>query len=545
MDQSPMDLITLIGDIDENFYQLGLKDKELGKLVHHDVKMMLRTPWQPANKMIEEIGKAVLKNSLLKKTEYYTHLKHYSEGMGISLEECAYVMLIPELVSSMSKWAPGFIKGNLGCSSFMTRNNEGQVVHGRILDFPLQGSYDVYERAVLYDFSGMPKTLGFGSKGIPYPSITLMTEDGLTLSLHQKFTNNFNSKGISIFEYVFKLIKTANDKKSIIHFIKNHQSITTWCLYMTFKNGDVLACDLGGENSFINEQTVPDKGALYFCNHLEDKRINQTQFLPLGFNQYNLMREKVATQKIANFSLKNKSNPSPLELLQLMSTPLDQNLKNNFQNFNLDNLTPSSLSVMTMNPTDGSALYLGGLAPKVFSDNVIEIKDAFGRINKSSVKIKKDSEFDPEYRLGLHAIMEAQKGFDSHDSVEIYHQLQMSIDHLEHYPEKKLAEFYFLIAQYLYESHQKVLANLLNEFIKFEGNLPPYLNDHCLMFIGRLERILKMASRMEEDKIQNLKLREIYQTELKIPRAVFHLTSKKMMIPRIDILDIIYVLTTS
>ena len=539
-----MDLITLLGDFDENFYQLGLKDKEVGKLVHHDVKMMLRTPWKPANVLIEEIGKAVLKSSLLRKTDYYTHLKHYAEGMGISLEECAYILLIPELVSSMSKWAPGFIKGNLGCSSFMTRNPEGEVVHGRILDFPLQGSYDVYERAILYDLNGMPKTLGFGSRGIPYPSITLMTEDGITLALHQKFTNIFNPQGMSIFEYILKMIKTAADKASVIDYIKNHQTITTWCLYMTFKDGDVLACDLSGDKPFINELNIPDTGVLYFCNHLEDKSINQRQFLPLGFDQYNLMREEVAALKIVNFMSKHKSQPTELELLQLMSTPLDQKIKGNFKDYKLDNLTASSLTVVTMNPTSGSALFLGGLAPKVFTDNVLGIKDSFNRISVESVKINKDTEVDPEYRLGLHSIMEAQKGFDARNSIDVYHHLQMAVDHLENYPEKKIAEFYFLIAQYLYESHNKVLVNLLNEFKKFEGNLPPYLNDHCLLFIGRLERILKMPPSLEEDKIETKKLREIYQKELMIPRAFFHVASKGMIIPRIDILDVIYILTT-
>ena len=539
-----MDLITLIGDIDENFYQLGLKDKEVGKLVHHDVKMMLRTPWQPANKLIEEIGKAVIKNSLLKKTEYYSHLKSYSEGMGISLEECAYVMLIPELVSAMSKWAPGFIKGSLGCSSFMTRNPQGHVIHGRILDFPLQGSYDLYERAILYNLNGMPKTLGFGSKGIPYPSITLMTEDGITIALHQKFTNIFNPQGMSIFEYIFKLIKVANDKNSVMDFVKKNQSITTWCLYMTFKNGEVLACDLSGEKTYINELEIPDSGILYFCNHLEDKSLNQRQFLPLGFDQYNLMRENIAAKKIQQFLKRKKQQPDQLELLQLMSTPYDQKILADFENYNLDNLTASSISVMTMNPTESSAFYLKGSAPKVFRDDVIEIKDAFTRIRQEKVKIKKGTEFDPEYQLGLKSFMDAQKGFDAHKSIAIYHNLQMAVDHLEHYPERKIAEFYFLIAQYLYESHPKVLANLLNDFKKMEDHLPPYLNDHCLMFIGRLERILKMPPSMEEDKIQTLKLREIYQRELKIPRAIFHITSKGMIIPRIDILDVIYILST-
>jgi hypothetical protein len=539
-----MDLITLIGDIGENFYQLGLKDREGGKLVHHDVKMMLRTPWKPANIVIEEIGKAVIKNSLLKKSDNFVHLKSYAEGLGVSVEECAYVMLIPELVSSMSKWAPGFIKGNLGCSSFMLRNDLNEIVHGRILDFPLQGSYDRFERAISYNLNNMPKTLGFGSVGIPYPSITLMTEDGITLALHQKFTNTFNPQGTSIFEYIFKLIQTANDKKSVIEFIKNHQTITTWCLYMTFKTGEVLACDLTGTEAFINELMVPETGILYFCNHLEDKSINQRQFLPLGFDQYNHMREDIAARKIVKLMDKKTKRPSMLEILQMMTTPLDQKITDtNFKDFKLDNITPSSLSALVMNPTAKSALYLGGPAPKIFSDNVIEIKNAFERATKEDLKIKKNHIVDPEYHEGLHFMMEAQKGFDSHDSVAIYHNLQMAIDHLEHYPEKKIAEFYFLIAQYLYETHSKVLANLLTEFKKWEDQLPPYLNDHCLMFIGRLERILKMPPSMEEDKIATLKLRDIYQKELKIPRLAFHPLSKAMIIPRLDILDVIYILT--
>ncbi len=538
-----MDLITLIGDVDENFYQLGLKDREQGKLVHHDVKMMLRTPWDSLNLVIQEVGKAVLKNSLLKKSEHFRHLKSYAEGLGMPVEEAAYTMLVPELVSSMSKWAPGFIKGNLGCSSFMLRNPEGEVVHGRILDFPLQGSYDRLERAISYDLTGVPRMLGFGSQGIPYPSITLMTEDGITLALHQKFTNLFNPQGLSIFEYIFKLVSTCRDKKSVIEFIKGHQTITTWCLYMTFKNGEVLACDLSGDNPFINELNVPDTGILYFCNHLEDKSINQRQFLPLGFDQYNLMRESSAAKKIARFLNKHKNAPTELELIQLMSTPLEQKIKD-MKDYELDNLTASSLSVMTMNPTAARALYLGGPAPKVFRNNVIEIKNSFERAQKEQVKIKKAQDFDQEYYLGLHSMMEAQKGFDAHNSVEIYHHLQMAIDHLENYPEKKIAEFYFLIAQYLYESHTQVLANLLSEFKKFEDHLPPYLNDHCLLFIGRLERILKMAPTMEEDKIETKKLREIYERELKIPRPLFHMASKGMIVPRIDILDIIYVLTT-
>lgn len=538
-----MDLLTLIGDTDENFYQLGLLDRDKAKDVHRDVRLMLNTPWKPINITIEEVAKVVLKNSLLKKAEYYNHLKSYAEGLAIPLEEAAYVMLIPEIVSCMSKWAPGLIKGNLGCSSFFMRNDQGQVVHGRILDFPLQGSYDLNERAILYDLNGMPKTLGFGASGIPYPSITLMTEDGITLALHQKFTNVFNKDGISIFALIFDLLKKARDKASVLDYLKNHESITTWCLYMSFKNGDVLAVDIMGKEIYANEMTVPDNGILYFCNHLENKLIFQNDMLPTGFHQYNLMREKVANQKIKHF-LKQKER-SEIELIKMMTSPLEQKVKElgHYENYSMDNITPSSLTAMTLNPTEADCLYVDGEAPKFFRNNLLELSDCFGRPEQKEIKVKKAKTVSEDYHEGIKSLMKAQKGFDLYEPQSVYHQLQLAIDHLENYPELGIAKFYFLIAQYIFETHPKVLMTLLHDFKKMEGHLPVNLNDHCLLFIGRLERILQVQKTLEEDKITHPKLRSIYNMELKIPRAIFHLTTKGMIVPRLDILDVIYAYT--
>ena len=140
-------------------------------------------------------------------------------------------------------------------------------------------------------------------------------------------------------------------------------------------------------------------------------------------------------------------------------------------------------------------------------------------------------------------MMKAQKGFDLNEPQTVYHNLQFAIDHLGDYSEKGIAEFYFLIAQYMFETHSKVLMTLLHDFKKLEGHLPQTLNDHCLLFIGRLEKILQVANTLEEDKIIHPKLRAIYNFELKIPRLVFHSVTKGMIIPRLDILDVIYLYT--
>jgi hypothetical protein len=210
----------------------------------------------------------------------------------------------------------------------------------------------------------------------------------------------------------------------------------------------------------------------------------------------------------------------------------------------MDNLTPSSLTVMTMNPSAAAALYIDGPAPKLYRDNLISITDCFNNPLQKDIKNKKIKTVNEDYYQGIASLMKAQKGFDLRDASAVYHNLQFAIDHLEHFAEKGVAEFYFLIAQYMFETHPKVLMTLLHDFKKMEGHLPQTLNDHCLLFIGRLERILQVANTMEEDKIIHPKLRAIYNLEIKIPRLIFHMTTKGMIVPRLDILDVIYIYTS-
>lgn len=535
--------IELFGDIDENFYQLGLRDRESGKLVHSSVKSMLKTPFTPVNLLMEEVGKQVIKNSFLKETHRYSHLRAYADGMNIAAEEVFYSMLIPELVSAMTKWAPGIVAGNLGCSSFFTLNENKEMIHGRILDFPLQGSFDEHERIVSYQLNGMPKTLGFGSSGIPYPSITCMTESGMTVALHQKFTNIFNTNGEFIFEIIFELIKNANDKKSAIEFLKSKQSLTTWCLYMGFNNGDVLAYDLMGQDHFYNEYQIEENKILYFSNHLENIKLDQNDYLPLGFEKYNFMRDNSAQEKIKSYIVKSskKNINCDIDLLKMMTSPKKDNLKTHYQ---MDCLTPSSITAVTMNPKAEKCHFITGAAPKYYQNNIVCISDTFGSLEQQFCN---DTKFKDngvkEIHSGMHAIMKAQHGFDDKDPQVIYHELQFAIDHFENRSEKNIAHFYFLIAQYIYETHPKVLFHLLSEFKLLDNQLPDYLNDHCLLFIARLEYILKLPPSLEEDRIHTLKLREILKLELKIPRTIFHFTNRLMIVPRVDILDVIYVYT--
>jgi hypothetical protein len=535
--------IELFGNIDENFYQLGLRDREEGKKVLTSVKGMLKTPFNPINKLIEEVGKTIIKNTHLKENKRYPHLFAYAEGLNLPLEELFYSMLIPEIVSGMTKWAPGIVRGNLGCSSYFMRNENNHLVHGRILDFPLQGTYDLHERTILYALDGMPKIFAYNTVGIPYPSITCMTENGMTVALHQKFTNILNTSGESIFEIIFELLKKVNSKEEAIEFLKTKKSLTTWCLYLGFKNGDILAYDLMGEENFYNELHLESnsKEVIYFCNHLENKQLTQENFLPLGFDAYNCMRENTAQLKIKDFKKLDKYTDG--DLLKMMATPSKVALNKNSKIYQMDSITPTSILATTLNTGEAKSMHITGAAPKIYRNNLEEIENTFNAPIAKHINDKKYKKQNEEYYLGLHALTEAQKGFDDKDPQIIYHELQFAIDHLENYNEQVIAKFYFLIAQYLYENHKKIQFHLLTEFKNILPKLEGYLSQQCLLFIFRLELILDLPLTLELDLITNTRLKDIVDLEQKIPRAIFHLTNKLMIVPRIDILDIIYVYT--
>jgi hypothetical protein len=196
-----------------------------------------------------------------------------------------------------------------------------------------------------------------------------------------------------------------------------------------------------------------------------------------------------------------------------------------------------------MNPEEKSVLFIPGLAPKIYQGEIKKIDHCFDSPSESLIKDKKYTDQNKFYYQGLKALTNAQHAFNDSNSEDLYHELQMAVDHLELYPEVYIAKFYFLVAQFLYETHTRVQTNLIVEFKKILPHLSPYLKEHCLLFIFRLEYILNLPISIELDEIKTQKLKDIYEFELRIPRTIFHFTIKFLIVPRTDILDIIYVHT--
>lgn len=262
----------------------------------------------------------------------------------------------------------------------------------------------------------------------------------------------------------------------------------------------------------------------------------------MGIPDYNRMRWDCAEIKIKK--LKKEKNLNQEKVLKSLATPLPTRGKTSAANWKMDTITPSSISIMSMNAKSAESLYITGPAPKFYQNEHVKFENVFGgqkgQRPKQSLKSSKGKEVKKDKVLGYRTLMEAQTCWDAADYHGAYHNIQMAVDLFEEMPERFIARFYFAVFQYIHEPHEKVRNHLMGEFQDLQGKLPSYLNDHCTLFIARLEKILNGKIRIRPDLVQHEMLKKIFQFESKLPRLFFHRTTALLMNPRIDNLDIIY-----
>ncbi len=501
------------------------------------LERLVQTKSPAINRILQTLGQ-----TLLKQTRQSRHdlLAAYAEGLGVSYEKVALAYLLPELASSLSKWLPGLPINLLGCSSFLAWSEVSESpFHGRILDFPLVGSFDRLERVLHTRLDGELAVCSLSSCGLPFHSLTAINEAGVTMALHQKFTPSFHPDGESIFSLASDLISRAASYKALTRLIKEKKSITTWNLIFTFPDGMATSIDLSGDR--YTEQTFDlKKGEQYLCNFAAVHREQSDLYRPLGINSYNQMRASSAQKKFQKF---NQKKSTELDLLKLMST-LKLKKGESATKFELDCLTPSSLHTVVMNGKKSTIHANSGIAPKFYRSQyaVIEAKLSQARARPTlTLKGKLKGPSLPE--RGYRHIIDAQVAYDGLDKHGFYHHLQMAIGCFHELEIKVICEFFFQIALFLDTTHMKERHMILSELARMRDLLPPYLRDMCSLYLLRLERITQKTHQNSAAKIKEIShpgLALMAQAEEKIPPQLLAATLSKTAVIRLDLLDVIH-----
>lgn len=537
-------LIQLIGEQDENIYQLGLSDRDRHKALFSQIKNFLTTGISAIDKTSELIASRTVQKTLSENPEYRDFLRPYAQGLDIELEQLVQALMIPELVSCMSAWAPGVPSALLGCSSFFALEQETQKpMHARVLDFPLAGVYDLEERVMRTHFPGRAQVASVGSAGLPFGSITGMNSNGLTLALHQKFTGIQEADGAPIFQIAQEILETCATPEEVLALVKKRKSITTWGLLMSFsKTNQVMELDLMGDLPVSKTYDLQAGEVLYFCNQSVDETFRQENHAPYGVSEYNRLRELNAKEKIKKFL--KKADFSKEAFLRLASTPLKEHHNKEYKKIKeselLDTLTPSTLAINVLSPQEQEILGVSSAAPKAFLGEVYRATQLFDDKKASLTHEKmKGKKVSKTYYNGLQHLIFAQTAYDRHDIHHAYHHIQMAQLDFKYGPLHYYTRFFKVVFDFVHMDHINLRAQQLGEMEQLQGKLTPYLEEVLILMIIRTQRMLKAPSHYSPSDIKRPMLKKMAQLEQKIPVLALKKTVWKLINPRIDIADVL------
>lgn len=525
--------IHLFGNSSENFYSLGKRDKIAFQAMYTQLSSLCAR-----NNLLVRLLKATtdISRNFVKNNESQNlnDLKAYAEGLEVSFDQVLFAFILPEMVSSFNKFSPHLLSVIPGCSSlFMWDEKRSGIVHSRILDYALSGIFEENERSVLYDFPNRNNVFSFGSSGIPLPSMSAMNSKGLTVALHYKHNDHFDLTGESIFFIVSEILFHTSDIRETIKLLKSKTSMSLWGLYIADRNGEVASIDICGRDLHHEKFELKDHKYLYFNNRPLLKRSEDLQ--PFGNKNQCIMRAEVVKERIKDVKLSKDTDLLTLGLEILGAPSAKKNIS--FKDWKLSPVTPSSLQLYSFHNTKNEALFVPGATAKYFNGEYLELKNLFTSSTTQSIhgEVKELSNF----QIGIDFLTKFQTSIDRGDTVVAYHTIQMAIKYLKETPEGEIAKFYFCITQYIFENDKRDLAYLYKDLKKLKNKLPSYLEDHRLLFLMRLEKILNYTIENQEKKISNKNLATLYKKEL-LKNSIAVKSLRHLIFPRIDVLDIIY-----
>ncbi len=520
--------IHLFGDPEENFFALGKKDKNSYAETFQQISMLCarNTFFAQILKLSTEY---LAKKKKIDQGDQLKLINAYAQGLERPVENVVFGFLLPELVASFNKWSPQLIQYIPGCSSLLYLDQTTDTpIHTRILDYALAGPFEKNERAITYDFKNQHKTVGFSTSGMPFASLTGFNEKGLSLALHYKHGDYFNFDGESIFLITRDVLNQCSDIREAIRFLKTKKSLSYWGIILSDANGEAACVDINGSDYYQEKFDLYDHEYLYFNNRplLYKKPMDHLQ--PYGNHiQCQMRRDRVEEQMK---KVKKRDAITGLEVLGQM------NNSKSLKNWKLAPTTPSSIQLVSMEAKNQTAKFVVGEAPKLFKGHYVELKNVFTNFTQTESKNKKkNTKLERAYKRWSRF----QSYIDLGDISKAYHEIQMAELEMEGYPEQHISQFYFLVTEYIFESDKRDLIYLLRDFESLIGKLPEYLEDHCHLFILRLTKLVGLKIDELKPNIKNIKLKEIYNREKNLNGLALK-GFKKLIFPRIEILDIIY-----
>jgi hypothetical protein len=499
----------LIGDSEENFYQLGLIDRGEGNLALEQIQNFLG-----ANQLVKAPFLGLLdtfsKSYLRKNFKFKKSFLAYAEALEIPAYKLQSSYLIPEIMSTMDVGHYLNLGKMLGCSSVIYKIQD-TAHHFRILDFPLYGHFNQHQRALKMQLKGFTSNLSFGCKGLCYPALSVLTAS-FSLSLHHKFSSKLNLNGTPIFNLIFELINQCETPKDVIQFVKKNKPLTRWGLVFLFANQKALHIDLDADNLQVSEvESFP-----YIVTN-QSICPEQLPFNPIGLEHYCQARVK-AWKKILS-----KKNNSSSKLMQ--------------------NLLRYKEDEQTVSPHTITSVGVYNFTPQNHSAQALHTRNFDEYSRYSEWGLHSDQEKTGKFKsikkhVSFQQLALCQKALDEQDLHMAFHHIQMALQELATHPHHDIYQFFYFYMEFLYIHNKDEKNILLEKIVQHKLQLPHHLAQHYILLELRLLSQLKVS--ISKEKLAQLDdtFRDLYKWELKLPSILLAQMYKTISI-RLDIFDII------
>jgi hypothetical protein len=506
-------LILLHGDIQENFYQLGLKERDSFLRIEQRVSKLIST-----TKVLRQ-GQDILTKARLflkkrEQTQFELSIKAYSEGMGIDPLRFQSFLALFELAAHSGQIYPELKALLPGCTTLFRKTEEG-LTHTRLLDFPLIGLFETSPRLYFWQQQDKIPVLSYSCEGLAPLMFQAVHGSGFSFALHSKPATTYYQDGVSIFELIFEALFNSKDAVEFRRESRKRQSITKWGVYQLTSEGDAYALDLDGPSVVQEKFNLNDSGPIIFTNIPLQKESSPEIESYLRFSQE---RQTWLKEKL--------SKPSNQHMLDLMTDIEDQRSKGWIHPC----ATLSTVGAYEVNLTQGYIDIKEGEAALTASDKIVRFS-----LEKEGPPVEiKTAQTPSAMELSWKHASRGQCFFDSGEFEAAYHELQMAHALMPHTHWKTIFKFYLCLWDFRFITNQRELALIYKELKALR--MPDSLKDQWLLLCMRFERRLNLLVTVKIDDLSPT-YRALYEKEKNAPAPLFA-TWMKLLYPRIEILEV-------
>jgi hypothetical protein len=508
-------LVPLVGDLRENLYQLGLKERPSYLLLEERVSRLFSI--NSVLREVHEIWKRA--RTMIKKRKdapgiYSEVLSAYAEGLGVGEVRYRDFISLFELAAHHGRAHPELMALLPGCTSVFQQLN-GSITHTRLLDFPLVGIFESVPRLYYWQSEGRHTILSYSCEGLAPLFFQAVHGSGMSFALHHKPGVAHHPEGEDIFQIIFETLLDASDIQQFKREIKKRTSLTKWSLLLASQEGGVLAMDIDGPALQAESFNLKETSPLVFTN------IPLQNDLPEGSNYLRFSQDRQGR-------LLERLKKAPKEHMLDIALDVEEQRGRNWKH---PAATLSTVGAYHVDLTLGLVDVKEGERALVRSDKILR----FSLADQKDVKVLKEATAPSVFEEAWKRASIAQGAFDQGQYDQAYHELQMALAIMPLDVWKQILGLYLCLWEFKFVTNSTELASV---YKRLKGlSVPSCLKDQWWLLCSRFERRLGLVLTARAEELSPW-ARELMKKEQAASSPVFT-AWMKLLYPRLEILDVI------